>query len=401
MNPLIKLNEYRCMPLHIPILSSARALLSRSIVYISSGSIALETTSAWTRCQSSLSSDHRHQSTHPKIRMSLPENHTVHSSSIPLRPTLKFALPPKPNFVAEIPDYDHHHVRNSDVEPQSQRTSTKRSWRDDDSYQSRSPPRRERDTYYPRSSTGSRRESDSYRARSPSPRRETDRYIPRSPTREKSDRYTPDRSPPRRAATDSYVPIDNSTPLRTWTDSYRPDKLVSRRDYSTSTSRSPEKRPRQLSPVKSRARSRSFSSQRDIQPSRERRVPFISEEKPVEAVSKERADPLETTRFVPTLVRARQVLTIQSESTETPHFPSTTRTTCQSRQIYKHPDWTTHTGPKSRISSPTRPSTRPTNPHWPKIREVFISILHSSISTFSTSTIPCPYSNPSGRYRIL
>lgn len=255
------------MPLPIHTLQSATASVYRRVVSLTpnleAGGIWI---TAWTRHHATLSSDRQYISTQPKIHMSLPDKHTVHSS-IPLRPTLTFALPPKPNFAVELPV--HHKSRSSDVEPQSYRPSVRHS-RDDDSYRSRSPPRREHDTYISSSSSRSWCDTDSYRAHSRSPRRETDRYIPRSPIRRETDRYEPDRSPPpRRATIGRYSPVDDRAPLRTWTDSYRPDKLVQRRDYSTSLSRSPEKRSRRLSTPDSSRRSRSVSSQRKQQPAKE------------------------------------------------------------------------------------------------------------------------------------
>jgi hypothetical protein len=253
------------MPLPIHILQSATAQVYRRIA-----SLAVKTSrgfiTARTRHHSTLSSDRQFIPTQPKIHMSLPDKHTVHSS-IPPRP-LTFALPPKPTFEVELPVY--RKSRSSDVEPQSYRPSVRHTRRDDDAYRSRSPPRREHHTYISSSSSRSWRETDSYRARSRSPRRETDKYIPRSPTRRETERYNPDRSPPpRRAATGRYSPIDDQKPLRTWTDSYRPDKLVQRRDYSTSLSKSPEKRGRRLSTPDSRGRSRSVSSQRNRQSRKE------------------------------------------------------------------------------------------------------------------------------------
>jgi hypothetical protein len=277
------------MPLPIHILQSATAQVYRRIA-----SLAVKTSrgfiTARTRHHSTLSSDRQFIPTQPKIHMSLPDKHTVHSS-IPPRP-LTFALPPKPTFEVELPVY--RKPRSSDVEPQSYRPIVRHTRRDDDAHRSRSPPRREHDTYISSSSSRSWRETDSYRARSRSPRRETDKYIPRSPTRRETERYIPDRSPPpRRAATGRYSPVDDQKPLRTWTDSYRPDKLVQRRDYSTSLSRSPEKRGRRLSTPDSRGRSRSVSSQRD----RQSRKETSTRREATGKASKEQAESQERPRF--------------------------------------------------------------------------------------------------------
>jgi hypothetical protein len=280
------------MPVPIYRLHSATAQVSKRILSYTIGLAGDKSSIARTRHHSTLSSDHQYISTLPKFHMSLPDKHTVHS--IPLRPTLTFALPAKPNFAVELPVYNK--PRSLDVEPQSYRPSVRYSQRDDDSYRSRSPPRREHDTYISSSSSSrSWRDTDSYRAHSRSPRRETDKYIPRSPTRRETDRYEPDRSPPpRRAATGRYSPVDNQKPLRTWTDSYRPDKLVQRRDYSTSLSRSPEKRGRRLSTPESRDRTRSISSQRNWQSTKE----TSARQETTGKATRERAESQERSRSV-------------------------------------------------------------------------------------------------------
>lgn len=281
------------MPLPIHILQCASTLVRRHI-----GSFAIETggifSTVQSRHHSTLSSDPQYISIQPKVHMSLPDNNTVHSSK-PLRPALTFALPAKPNFAVELPVYNNS--RSTQVESQY-RPSVERSRRNDDSSQPRSPPRRDHDTYAS-SSSRSWRGTDSYRARSRSPRRDTDTYIPHSPTGRETDRYNPDRSPPRRAITGRNSPIDDRKSLRTWTDSYRPDKLVKRRDYSTSLSRSPEKRGRRLSTPDSRDRSRSLSSQR-YRPSKKEKD--FRKETP-RGQSKERLNPVEKTRSVNMLGR--------------------------------------------------------------------------------------------------
>jgi hypothetical protein len=301
------------MPLPIHILQSATAQVYRRIA-----SLAVKTQgtliTARTRHHSTLSSVRQFIPTQPKIHMSLPDKHTVHSS-IPLRPTLTYALPPKPDFAVDLPVYQKY--RSSDVEPQSYRPIV-RHIRRDDAYRSRSPPRREQNTYISSSSSRSWRETDSYRARSRSPRRETDKYIPRSPTRRETNRYIPDRSPPpRRVATDRYSPVDDQKPLRTWTDSYRPDKLVRKREYSTSLSRSPEKRGRRLSTPDSRGRSRSVSSQRN----RQSRKDTSTRRESTGKASKERAESQERPRFVYSPFRDERSLLCSDKPQKRPITP--------------------------------------------------------------------------------
>lgn len=260
------------MTLRIPILASARALARSSSILTGYPTCEL-VTATWKRIErshSTFSSDHRQF----KILMSLPNDKVVHSSSsISLRPPATFALPPRPTFSAPLPTSNRERSPGPGSRARAH-SPVKRSWREVDTYQARSrsrsrtrsPPRRDYGTYNSRStsSTFHRRDTDSYEARSPPPR-ETDRYTPRSPRRAEADRYIPDRSSstpsPRR--TDTYIPTDSKNPLRTWTDSYRPDKLRGRREYSTSRSRSPEKPSRKPSQDYRRDRSRSSSSTRD------------------------------------------------------------------------------------------------------------------------------------------
>jgi hypothetical protein len=251
------------MTLRIPILASARALARSSSTILTGYSTCNLVTASWTRRQrshSTFSSDHRQF----KILMSLPNDKVVHSS-IPLRPPPTYALPPKPTFTTTFPSSGRDRSPGARARAHS---PVNRSWREVDIYRarSRSPPRRDYDTYNARSSSSSwnRRDTDSYDAHSPPPR-ESDKYIPRSPRRAETDRYIPDRSlspsSPRR--TDTYIPTDSKNPLRTWTDSYRPDKLGSRKEYSTSRSRSPDKPTQKRGQDYRRNRSRSSSSVRD------------------------------------------------------------------------------------------------------------------------------------------
>jgi hypothetical protein len=146
--------------------------------------------------------------------MSLPPN--PYSNSIPSKPT--FALPARPNFEAPA---------SWDIRKQNPR-------------QPRAPsPTRRRDT-------------DTYRPRAPTPpRREVDRYVPE----DSSERN-------QRTARDSYIPSGEAGTRRQQIDSYRPEesnrssRSTDRRNFSTSTSRSPEKRDRDRSPSRTRDSSR-------------------------------------------------------------------------------------------------------------------------------------------------
>lgn len=144
------------------------------------------------------------------------------SASVSTLPQLTHALPPRPTFdAAPIPSQTkhHHHSRNRDRSPTSP------------------PPRR-----------------DSW----------TDTYRPQQRHR---DTYLPSLSPEpyRRATKDTYTTEDFEGRRQQGTDSYRPDRerrnrsrsrSRDRRDYSTSASRSPEKRGRYRSPSLPRVNSR-------------------------------------------------------------------------------------------------------------------------------------------------